>query len=70
MLFRCYPRAYYNTPAALQQVLAKHGWQINMSFVERLNLDLHQHVTVIGRRLNTVYKHEEGLRQQLVLFPL
>jgi len=35
---------------------------------ERLNLDLRQHVAAIGRRVNTLRKHEDGLRQQLVLF--
>jgi hypothetical protein len=34
-------------------VLAPLGWQINTSFVERLNLDLGQHVAAVGRRVNT-----------------
>jgi hypothetical protein len=34
----------------------------------RLNLDLRQHVAAVGRRVNTVCKHEAGLRQQLALF--
>jgi hypothetical protein len=38
------------------------------AFVERLNLDFRQHVAAIGRRVNTVCKHEAGLRQQLALF--
>jgi IS1 family transposase len=58
----------FGTLEALQQVLAKRGWQINTSFVERLNLDVRQHVAAIGRRVNTVCKHEGGLRQQLALF--
>lgn len=50
-------------------IIAEHrGWTINTSFVERLNLDLRQHVATIGRRVNTVCKHEAGLRQQLTLF--
>src|SRR5436190_9042850 len=49
-------------------VLAACGWQINTAFVERLNLDLRQHVAAIGRRVNTLCKHETGLRQQLALF--
>src|SRR5215813_12049064 len=53
---------------AVGQVLAKRGWQINTSFIERLNLDLRQHVAAIGRRVNTLCKHEAGLRQQLALF--
>jgi hypothetical protein len=49
-------------------VLAACGWQINTSFVERLNLSLRQHVAAIGRRTSTLCKGEEGLRQQLALF--
>jgi IS1 family transposase len=61
-------RLVFGTLEAIQQVLAKHGWQINTSFVERLNLDVRQHVAAIGRRVNTVCKHEGGLRWQLALF--
>jgi len=52
----------------VQEVLAKRGWQINTAFVERLNLDFRQHIAAIGRRVNTLRKHEAGLRQQLALF--
>jgi IS1 family transposase len=52
----------------VQEVLAKRGWQINTAFVERLNLDFRQHIAAIGRRVNTLCKHEAGLRQQLALF--
>ena len=34
----------------------------------RLNLDFRQHVAAIGRRVNTLCKHEAGLRQQLAVF--
>src|SRR6266446_7045743 len=34
----------------------------------RLNLTLRQHVAAIGRRVTTLCKHEEGLRQQLALY--
>jgi hypothetical protein len=34
----------------------------------RLNLDFRQYVAAIGRRVNTLCKHEAGLRQQLALF--
>ena len=44
------------------------GWKINTAFAERLNLDFRQHVAAIGRRVNTLCKHEAGLRQQLTLF--
>jgi IS1 family transposase len=64
---RCH-RVVFGTLEAIQQVLTKHGWQINTSFIERLNLDVRQHVAAIGRRVNTVCKHEGGLRRQLALF--
>ena len=54
--------------AAVEQVLAAYGWQINTAFVERLNLDLRQRVAAVGRRVNTLCKSEDGVRQQLVLF--
>ena len=53
---------------AIEQVLAACGWQINTSFVERLNLSLRQRVAAIGRRVNTLCQGEAGLRQQLALF--
>jgi IS1 family transposase/transposase-like protein len=52
----------------IEAILAKRGWKINTAFIERLNLDLRQHVAAIGRRVNTLCKYEAGLRQQLVLF--
>jgi len=53
---------------AVQQVLATYGWQINTAFVERLNLSLRQHVAAIGRRVSTLCKGEDGVRQQLGLY--
>ena len=53
---------------AIEQVLAICGWQINTSFIERLNLSLRQRVAAIGRRSATPCKSEDGLRQQLALF--
>jgi IS1 family transposase len=61
-------RVVFGPMARVQQVLAKRGWQISTAFVERLNLDFRQHVAAIGRRVNTLCKHEAGLRQQLVVF--
>ena len=61
-------RVVFGTREAIEQILAKRGWTINTSFVERLNLDVRQHVAAIGRRVNTLCKHEAGLRQQLALF--
>ena len=34
----------------------------------RLNLDLRQHVAAVGRRVNTLCKGEDGMRQQRVLY--
>jgi hypothetical protein len=34
----------------------------------RLNLEFRQHVAAIGRRVNTLCKHEAGLCRQLTLF--
>jgi hypothetical protein len=61
-------RVVFGTLAAVEQVLAPFGWQINTAFVERLNLTIRQHVAAVGRRVSTLCKGEEGLRQQLVLY--
>jgi len=61
-------RVVFGTIEAVNQVLRPLGWQINTAFVERINLSLRQHVAAIGRRVTTLCKGEEGLRQQLVLF--
>jgi len=58
----------FGTLEAVQQVLAACGWQINTAFIERVNLSLRQHVAAIGRRVTTLCKHEDGLRQQLALY--
>jgi hypothetical protein len=52
----------------VQQVLAQCGWTINTAFVERLNLDIRQCVSAVGRRVNTLCQGETGLRDQLTLF--
>jgi IS1 family transposase len=61
-------RVIFGAAQTIESILAKRGWKINTSFVERLNLDFRQHVAAIGRRVNTLCKHEAGLRQQLTLF--
>src|SRR5207244_10484885 len=61
-------RVIFGMAETIESMLAKHGWKINTAFIERLNLDLRQHVAAIGRRVNTLCKHETGLRQQLALF--
>src|SRR5215475_890948 len=53
--------------ATIESILAKRGWKINASFIERLNLAVRQHVAAIGRRVNTLCKNEAGLRQPLTL---
>jgi len=61
-------RVIFGAAQTIKSILAKRGWKINTSFVERLNLDFRQYVAAIGRRVNTLCKHEAGLRQQLALF--
>ena len=61
-------RVLFGTLAAIEQVLAAHGWHINTAFVERLNLTIRQHVAAVGRRVSTLCKGENGLRQQLALY--
>jgi IS1 family transposase/transposase-like protein len=61
-------RVIFGVAAIIASILAKRGWRINTSFVERLNLEFRQHVAAIGRRVNTLCKHEAGVRQQLAIF--
>ncbi len=61
-------RVIFGLAATIESILAKRGWQINTAFAERLHRDFRQHVAAIGRRVNTLCKHEAGLRQQLTLF--
>src|SRR5205814_5060809 len=67
-LVRVRHQVVFGTLEAVQQVLAACGWQISTAFVERLNLSLRQHVAAIGRRVSTLCKGEDGLRQQLALY--
>ena len=60
-------RVVFGTKAAVEQVLAACGWQINTAFVERLNLSLRQRVAAMRRRSAMSCKGEDGLRQQLIL---
>jgi len=62
------PRVVFGTKAAVEQVLAVCGWQINTAFIERVNLSIRQHVAAVGRRVMTLCKGEDGLRQQLALY--
>src|SRR6266487_2496196 len=61
-------RVVFGTLEAINQVLAACGWQINTAFIERLNLSIRQHVAAVGRRVTTLCKGEEGLRQQLAVY--
>jgi transposase-like protein/IS1 family transposase len=61
-------RVVFGVAETIESILTKRGWKINTSFAERLNLDFRQHVAAIGRRVNTLCKHEAGLRQQLAIF--
>ncbi len=66
-LVRVQHRVVFGTLEAVQQVLAACGWQINTAFVERLNLTIRRHVAAVGRRVSTLCKGEDGVRQQLAL---
>jgi len=57
----------FGTMEAVNPVLAPLGWQINPSFVERVNLRIRHHGAALGRRVRTLGKGEAGLRQQLTL---
>jgi hypothetical protein len=61
-------RMVFGTLEAVNQLLVPLGWQINTSFVERLNLTIRQHVAAVGRRVSTLCKGEDGVRQQLALY--
>src|SRR6266702_4610304 len=67
-LVRVTHRVVFGTLEAVNQVLAPFGWQINTAFVERINLTIRQHVAAVGRRVSTLCKGEDGMRQQLAVF--
>ena len=67
-LVRVTHRVVFGALAAIEQVLAAQGWHINTAFIERVNLTIRQHVAAVGRRVLTLCKGEDGLRQQLVLY--
>jgi len=66
-LVRVSHRVVCGTLAAVEQVLAACGWQSNTACIERLNLSMRQHVAALGRRVTTLCKHEDGVRQQVTL---
>jgi hypothetical protein len=61
-------RVVFGSLEAVNHLLAPLGWHINTAFVERINLSLRQHVAAVGRRVSTLCKGEDGLRQQLALY--
>jgi len=67
-LVRVSHRVVFGTLEAVEHVLAACGWQIQTAFIERVNLSIRQHVAAVGRRVATVCKGEDGLRQQLALY--
>jgi len=67
-LVRVSHRVVFGTLEAVNAVLAPLGCQINTAFIERLNLTIRQHVAAVGRRVSTLCKGEDGLRQQLALY--
>jgi IS1 family transposase len=67
-LVRVSHRVVFGTLDAVQQILSACGWQINTAFIERVNLSIRHHVAAVGRRVNTLCKGEDGLRQQLALY--
>ena len=66
-LVRVRHRVVFGTLETVNAVLAPLGCQINTAFIERLNLTIRQHVAAVGRRVSTLCKGENGLRQQLAL---
>jgi IS1 family transposase len=67
-LVRVRHRVVFGTLETVNALLAPLGCQINTAFIERLNLTIRQHVAAVGRRVTTLCKGEDGMRQQLVLF--
>ncbi len=67
-LVRVRHRVVFGSLEAVNHVLAPLGWHINTAFVERINLSIRQHVAAVGRRVSTLCKGEDGLRQQLALY--
>jgi hypothetical protein len=54
----------FGTLETVNAVLAPLGWQIDTAFIERLNLSMRQHVAAVGRRVTTLCKGKDGLRQR------
>jgi IS1 family transposase len=63
-------RLVFGSWKVTQQSLAAQGWQVNTAFIERLNLSIRQHVSGLGRRVNTLALSPAGLEQQVALYQL
>ena len=61
-------RVVFGSLEAVNHILAPLGWHINTAFVERINLTIRQHVAAVGRRVSTLCKGADGMRQQLTLY--
>jgi hypothetical protein len=60
-------RVVFGSLEAVKHLLTPLGCHLNTSFVERINLAIRQHVAAVGRRVSTLCKGADGLRQQLAL---
>ena len=67
-LVRVRHRVVFGSLEAVNDIRAPLGWHINPAFVERINLTIRQHVAAVGRRVSTLGKGEDGLRQPLAVF--
>jgi IS1 family transposase len=67
---RVRPRVVFGPVARVNWVLAATGWQLNTACIERVNGAIRQHVAAVGRRVITLGKGEEGLRQQWVVYQM
>jgi hypothetical protein len=61
-------RVVFGTMDRGKPVLAGCGWHIHTACVERLNLDIRQRGAAVGRRGTTLWKGEDGVRQQLGVY--
>ena len=61
-------RVVFGTLEAVEHILAPLGWHINTAVVERINRTIRQQVAAVGRRVSTLCKGEDGLRQQVAVF--
>jgi hypothetical protein len=67
-LVRVRHRVVFGTLETVNALLAPLGCQINTACIERLNLTLRQHGAAVGRRVTTLCKGKDGMRQHLVRF--